>query len=451
MTWLSLSAAHTGHAETKPWLRAFYDHVEQTMPFSPKISGYVRNRNYVRPYALDNPDLSRNQFHKNVENDYELRNDIRLVSDLTFTPAVTGRVSVDTQLDYGWNHDDFRTENTSIKPFEYYADFTRNAWDLRLGSQVISWGKSDEYNPVDNFTPEDFKEFLNLERAERKLPVVAAYLKNRISETWSWEGIGMPFFRENLIAESDQDWEFFFRRNYRKTLGFRAEEEDRPEKNLSNSVWATRFLHQGDLMDYSFSYAYHFDQNPAYKIHADPLFLLGATTSPGTIETVWEREHSVGFDFEIPKGEFGYRGEVVYTTHKPFVTEDTADGDFVEYKNVIDSVIGFDYSHGDYYFNLQYTQFFILDHEELMEPRAYESSIILKASRKFMHDKLEIEGLTRYFLTDVDFFYKIHAIYELRENFKMDIGYMVFEGEDLGIFGQYDTNDQAFLNFKYDF
>lgn len=424
--------------------------VESKTPLIENIGGFYRNRNYLRFDPLGDAELEKEINGKRVEDTYELRNDLRVEADLKFRDLISGKVSVDLQLDYGVDRDDFRGTEETFRLFEGYGDIKWKSLDARIGRQVIRWGKADEVNPVDNFTPEDFKEYVNLDRADRKLPVLALYPKYFFRPSTSLEGIWIPFFSENLIAESEQDWEFFFRRNYRKRLGFTPFPEKRPGRRFENSVWATRLVHQGSLADASLSYAYHFEQNPTYEIHRNPPF--APPPVPGTIDTVWTREHSVGTDFEFARNDFGVRGEGVFTTNKPYITHDTSDDDFVERKHTFQTVIGFDYTYkSDNYINLQYTQDFILDHEEAMEPRAYESSITWRVWRKFFHEKLKIQSVGRFYLTDLDFYYKFDLTYELAQDLEINTGVMIFEGEEQDIFGQFDKNDQLFLNTKYTF
>ena len=428
---------------------AVLDHLDTRIK---SVHGYYHNRNYIRRTAVESVNRQREVFHKPVENAYELRNDLRTELEFETARVVTGKASMDVQLDYGLDPDgDFDTVEESVRLYEAYADVPIRDWSLRVGQQKIRWGKADEINPTDDFTPQDLTEFITQERAERKIPVLAGYLKAPINETFTWEGVWIPFFEESRIAESEDDWEFYFRRNYRKTLGFQSLPESRPDKTFENSVWATRLLSQGGWADWSLSYAYHFEENPTYKVHQDPRIFEGITTVPGTFDTVWEREHTIGADFETARDEWGFRGEAAYITHHPYITYDLADDDLVEFKNTVQSTLGVDYTHSNYYVNVQYTQEFILNHKEEMEPREYESSVAFRAWIKFLHDQLKLEMTGRYFVTDVDYYYKIHATYELRRDLELDTGISVYDGEDIGLLGQFDTNDQVFINTKYYF
>lgn len=427
--------------------------IEDKVPFIRDISGFAWMRHYFRVQAVgpakSEPSL---RAGKRIPDTYEFRNHIRLRSDWSLPSYLTGRVSVDAELDYGVDRDDFRPIDQRLWLFEAYGEADQGDLNLRLGRQIIRWGKTDEVSPVDNFTPQNFKEFINMERADRKWPVLAARVKYFINAATRWEGVYIPFFQENLTSESEEDWELFFRRNYRKKVGLSPLPESRPAKSFENGVWATRIVHQGTFADIALSYAYHFEQNPSYKVNFNPLYLAGLSNSPGTFQTVWPRQHTAGLAFEAARNEWGFRGEFAYVVNKPYVTFDTTDDDLIEKKDTIQNVIGIDRTfRTNTYVNLQYTQDFILNHDRDMEPRSYESSVTWRLWQKFWHDKLKFEFTGRYFFTDVDWYYKVLANYEPWEDFEVELGFMVFEGEELGLFGQFDDNDQLYLSTKYHF
>ncbi|MCM8794185.1 MAG: hypothetical protein NC819_00040 [Candidatus Omnitrophica bacterium] len=404
------------------------------IPFFEGLHGVIRSRQYA--------DIKRDS---DSEETFETRNDMRLELALRFSQGITGVLSGEVETNFGMNRDDFHPEERTIRLFEAYTDVNWGDVDLRIGQQVIRWGKGDEINPIDNFTPENLKEGINLDRADRKFPVPAAYGKYFFLDRTHWEGIWIPFFRANLLAGSGQDWEPFFRKNYRN-LGFVFLPERRRDRGLSDSVWATRLVHEGTLGDVSVSYAYHFDQNPSYEVFRSPAVL------PPTVETVWKRIHSVGSDFEIAHEGWGFRGEAVYTAGKPHITFNTSDDNLVEEKNTFQALLGVDRTFAnEIYANLQLIQDFILNHEDGMQARAYEASISFRVWKKFLHDRLKLQWTGRSFLTDKDLFYKVDLTCEIKEDVEVGIGVMVFEGESQGLFGQFDDNDHVFVRAKFSF
>jgi len=409
------------------------------LPFVQDITGYVQTRNFF--------DAERNT---PTEERYELRNDWRLEVPLQVAQYLSGLVSTNLELDFGKNTEDFRPEEITFRLWEGYADLEWEKISLRIGRQTIRWGKGDRINPIDNFTPQNFKEFFNFPRAERKLPILAVYPKYFATDNWTWEGIWFPFFNKNLIAEADQDWAPFYPNNL-VNAGFVFSPENKPARSFENSTWATRVIHRGSFADVSASYAYHFDQNPVYRVigRTPVLFALGLTPSAGRVETDWVREHTMGIDFEFTHKGWGFRGESAFTTRQPFTTVRVTDDDLVERKDVLRTLVGFDYTYkSDNYINLQLSQTFIPGQASGMAARGYESSLVFRLHRNFLNDKLQFswEGITE--LTDVDFYHQFDITYEPRDNLEVSTGFFFYEGELEGLWGQYDKNDQFYASVK---
>lgn len=58
----------------------------------------------------------------------------------------------------GWVRSEqlFRAEETREELREAYVDVRLGRLDLRLGKQIIVWGRADRLNPTDNLTPRNF-------------------------------------------------------------------------------------------------------------------------------------------------------------------------------------------------------------------------------------------------------------------------------------------------------
>src|SRR5262249_15827903 len=58
----------------------------------------------------------------------------------------------------GWLRNEalFQADETSGELREAYLDVSVGAVDLRLGKQLIVWGRADRLNPTDNLTPRNF-------------------------------------------------------------------------------------------------------------------------------------------------------------------------------------------------------------------------------------------------------------------------------------------------------
>ena len=403
---------------------------EDDFAFSKFLDGYIRMRNYIPSGGSLDP-----------EHIYEWR----LKMPIRAREWLSGLVSSDARIDY--SQDEVENEERRLDLYEAYGDFEWKSLKARLGRQVIRWGKGDEVNPLDNFTPEDFSEAINLDRAERKMPVWALYPRLGIGDKLWWEGLWIPRFQENRVADAGSRWEPYIARQYR-SMGFTMLKDDPPD----DAVWASRMVYQGGLGDVSLTYASHFEENPAYRVHPNPRFVPDGRTSPGEVETIWEPVQSVGSDFEVARNEWGYRGELVYTMGRPFLTYDRTDLDALVERDMFACLLGVDHTFADdYYLNIQLIQEYIPDYQDQMQQDEYEASVTFRFWKQMFRQKLRLQLTGRCYLTEPDYFCKVNGIYELGESFEIDAGYIVFEGRDEGLFGEFDGNDQLFINLKYSY
>ncbi len=80
-----------------------------------------------------------------------------------------------------------------IDLYEGYADLTFSRFDLRLGKQIVSWGRTDIISPVNNLNPRDMRGFFNPEIEDLRLPLLMGRLDYYIGD-FTVEVIYIPFF-----------------------------------------------------------------------------------------------------------------------------------------------------------------------------------------------------------------------------------------------------------------
>ncbi|MFH1128866.1 MAG: DUF1302 family protein [Candidatus Omnitrophota bacterium] len=389
---------------------------------------------------------TRNYYHFRRNNDYyyryELRDNLRISKEFNFSKELHGMASLDGRVFYFDNSaDGFKRKESRFEPWEIYLDYYGDKLNLRVGQQLMRWGKSDEVNPTDVFSPEDLSEFFNeVERAKRKLPVFAvktdAYFKNYSLETF-W----LPFFRKTRLDAAGNDWEPYLFRYYR-SLGLRFLDDHGPSKRVEHSSFAAKIKREGENSDLSLSYSYHYAETPALEIN--PLLL--------EVSSIYPRQHTIGSDFETVIGKFGLRTEGALTTKTPFLSYDPQVPSTILYKNALNYIIGADYTlPSDLYINLQYTQQYIFNYSKDLATQQSEDSIVWRISQNLRHETIVLKTTGRYFLSTKDLLFEASLLYKFTDNFNLTTGLYLFDGQDNGTFGQYKKNDQLFARLKYSF
>ncbi|NJM31869.1 MAG: hypothetical protein HC848_01965 [Limnobacter sp.] len=91
------------------------------------------------------------------------------------------------------------THNTQSEVREAYLDFSLGLLDIRLGKQIIAWGRADKLNPTDNLTPRDYT-LLVPEDEEQRLGTSAAVFNYPFSNyDYVLTGVWMPRIHENVV------------------------------------------------------------------------------------------------------------------------------------------------------------------------------------------------------------------------------------------------------------
>lgn len=405
------------------------------------IRGYIETRNYF--------DLKKDN---DEEYTYESRNNIRLIKELGFTPKLRGMASFEGKLYYLMNKTDgFEDKVVSFRPWELYLDYYAGTFDIRLGQQIIRWGKADGVNPTDVFTPEDLTEFFNyVNRAERKLPISAAKINYYYNDEYSLQAIYLPFFKKTQLDNPGGDWEPYLSRLYRSQGLTFSDDKGPTSKKFSNGSFAGKLIRQGENADASLSYSYHYSETPALELKPTYITVAGFPVLSAEVEYVYPRQHTIGGDFETVIGRVGLRGEGAFTTKTPFVSYNPEVTSTIVYKNSFLYVVGGDYTFpNNLYVNLEYSQQWILDSPGELATQDMEDSILWRIIKNYRYDTIRLRTTGRYFLSCGDMLFQADVRYKLTDNLHITTGFYLYGGHVDGIFGQYRKNDQAFCRIKY--
>jgi hypothetical protein len=344
----------------------------------------------------------------------------------------------------GWvmNQDLFREEGTVARLREAYAGLGLGPLDVRLGKQIIVWGRADRVNPTDNISPRDFTLLVTDDDDQRfGVPAVTAtYYAGSFSVTGVWLG----GFEPHVTPLRRLDPPFTIR-------------ERVPADPVSQ--WAVKLDHTGGGFDWSVSYVDGFDPFPDLGIDR--------VTSAGV--ELLHRHHRirvVGADAATTVGRYGLRGEAAYT-----FTEDPA-GDNPQVKNPFFlMVVGGDRTWaGHFNINLQYIFRFVVHHQspgDLADPlvrgvatqQAISSNQLdriqhgasVRISQKWLNDTLEAEVASILSLTRLDYAVRPKVTYAFTDRWKGIVGADVFRGEPRSFFGNLRDNTAVYAEIRWSF
>jgi hypothetical protein len=157
--------------------------------------------------------------------------------------------------------------------------------DLRIGKQIIAWGRADGINPTDNLTPRDFVVLLPLEEDQR-FGTTAIKLDTYLSQELTFTAFTSSFFEPAKFPLP--------------TKGVSIQ-LTQPAHTASDSEFALKLSKTGGEFDWSVSYFDGYSLRPS------------VAAAGSTLDLHYDRTQVLGADAARNFGRFGFRSEVAYT------------------------------------------------------------------------------------------------------------------------------------------
>lgn len=320
---------------------------------------------------------------------------------------------------------------------EAFVAATLGGFDLRVGRQIVAWGRADGVNPTGNLAAEDLT-LLTPDDADRRLGASTAttsyYIGNvAVSALW------IPEFRGHQFPLPRQSGALFI--------------DDRP--SWPGDQWAIRVERTGGAVDWSMSMFHGLDLLPD----------LAPTAVAGEIALRHQRLHVFGADAATTVGRFGLRAEGAYVR-----TADAAGTDPFTKNPFVFVVVGGDRTFdGRFNLNLQYLVRAVLDyraHAGLapdVAPIAEQQAILsgqtrgvqhgasMRASGKWLHETLETEWAAVAYAAPRGIAMRPKVTYATTDRVTLSAGAEVFRGKDASFFRLLRPNSATFLEARWGF
>ncbi len=344
----------------------------------------------------------------------------------------------------GWvrNQDLFHADATDGRLREGYLDAHWERLDLRVGRQIIAWGRADRINPTDNLTPRDYT-LLVPEDDDQRLGVAAGRATLALGAGAALTGIWLPEFEPHTIP-------------LRKTPGVTLRDRT-PGETLGR--WALKLEQTGGAVDWSLSFYDGFDLIPDFAVDRVGLGFLDVAVKHHRIRVV-------GADAATTLGRFGLRGEAAFT-----FTEDPHGGKPHVKNPFFFLVLGADRTFGESLnVNLQYLFRYVVRHRspvDLVDPVvravATDQALVaneldevqhgasLRVSNKWLNETLETEVGAVLTFTRLDFVVRPKVSYAVTDRWKVVAGADLFRGERRSFFGRLRDNSTAYVEVRWSF
>lgn len=238
------------------------------------MSGVVRAHAYHAAHLPGTPDFYGLTLHLKAEPRLSSDDAARLELRATNVP-VTG-MSTDAPSD---------TELVEAWAVHHFADS-----DLRIGKQIVVWGRADGINPTDNLNGRDQLTWRPFDDDQR---------------------IGAWALKYDAFVDQDRSWTLFvapeLARSRSRTPSVPNPIIDRaPERSSANTQVGLKWNQLGNGLDYSLSY---------YRGFASvaELVQVGVNARGPLLEQHYDPVHVLGADLAASLGKWGMRAELAYT------------------------------------------------------------------------------------------------------------------------------------------
>ena len=367
--------------------------------------------------------------HDKVTSRARMRMELRADFDWLY-----GFLSLDAEKN--WVIDD----QTGAAIHEAWLEHTGDMWDLRVGRQVIIWGKADGLRITDNISPTDYTEPLTWDLDNMRLPVDAAKFRI-LGDSLTAEFIWIPVFRAATQPEKGSLWSV---EPFPDSVRLIRHKADKPQGfSLKNSEFAMKLETYTAGFDVSVSVFYTWDDNPAmwYAPGLDEEGIFVDYTPDHRRLTIF------GLDFSFPWTDFVFRGEAAFFRGR-YLT--ATDGE-PRKKNLVKYLLGVDWTPGnDWTVTAQITDDWIQNHESALSAKEHTPQVTLNVSKQFWSQTLTISNMTFFYLNDGEFVNRLMAEYEVMDGLSVALGWDHIHGDD-GSYGMYRQNAQVWGRVRYSF
>jgi hypothetical protein len=351
----------------------------------------------------------------------------------------------DIRFRSGLFFDDY-TSPLQIK--EAYAGYSSDKFDAFLGNQIISWGRTDGFNPTNNITPNDYF-FLSSEPDDQKMANFMLRTRYRLSQAIDIDLIGIPFYTPSVYR-----YDLFELGEY-----VRFNPAILPDRQFNKGSYAARVNVELPEIGFSLSWFRGYDPFHGYAVSG----IDWSGSFPSIINTpVPYLKKTAGADFALPLNTWILRGEMAFNFTQHY---DTAmyipNPDFsyvlgIEHDfggvNAIFQYVGkytFNYrllkkpvleNPGDPMAQMQYINELIYYEAEMFNRKIFyqqkktNHALMMSLNKSFAYDLWNIEFTGYYNLTSEEYLLRPKISLKLTDALSLAVGGSYMDGSEKSVF-----------------
>ncbi|MFH1655210.1 MAG: DUF1302 family protein [Candidatus Omnitrophota bacterium] len=358
---------------------------------------------------------------------------------------------------------------------ECFFDIYTPRLDARLGKQQVVWGTTDGVRILDLVNPLDYREWTLKDYSEIRIPLWMLKFEGELMMNGHLQFLFIPDYEPNYYPPAEAPFSprtsIIAAQIAAATPAFinTTTVDERPARRFENAKIGLRWrniIETGPFsgLEYTLNYLHTYDFASSYYADASAFPLVRVARRAEQIEVFggsFSKSITKGIIGDFAKG-WTLRGEFAYVTGgaMSFGTDEKINSpiDVDQYNYAL----GFDKTFlTNWLFSFQFIQL-ISDAREEYDTDKYtllfgatrgpldetETILTCKIGTDFMHERLKPEVLVIY-TDDNDWRISPKVSFEINDNWNIAAGLHIFEGRPQHLNGQFDDNDQIFLETKY--
>lgn len=397
-------------------------------------------------------------YFNNFENKVNGRNQAILQLELSHTVSPTANVFGSVEI----RNDQANASRNRVYLDEAYLNLYLGNFDIRLGKQIVAWGRADGFNPTDNLSAWDYSDILDTE--DEKIGTISGKV-TYYSDNWTVQGVFFPSFNGSILPQENSRWfpelphklenPFYpFAGERFIETGYTIQKAEQP--GISFKIFQYAFKLSGTYSGWDFSVSWFdgFDDLP--YLYSTVQIDSSLSNANVTINENYYRRKSIGVDFSTILNDIGLRGEAAY-----YITSDwdginpTIDNPYLQY------VLGIDYTFDDIindddlYVILQWIQevqipgnnavYSITDLNHI-----FQKTLMAKLDYNFtLFSKIYLQGV--YNIDSKDWWFQPGVDWSVMDGVNLLVLFDVLGGKNNTFFGTFADNDRVQFKVKYSF
>ncbi len=335
------------------------------------------------------------------------------------------------------------SSETGIDLHEIWVEHVADTWDLRLGKQIIIWGRADGVQITDMISPPDYTESISRDLDEIRMPVSAVRLRllgDQVDTVFLW----LPFFKAAVQPEgTDNPWAVT--PAFPANIAVSMTAVDKPANTLGNGEFAVKVSSYLSGLDLAASVFYTWDDFAALHRRVRSV----ANTTRIEFTPKHHRMTVFGLEGAKPWSDYVFRFEAAYYLGRYY-----APASLVAQpgkKDAVKWLAGIDWRPGNNWtVTAQLIGDHLLDNASALARKRHQYVSTCNVSKKLFNETVTLSNMLYWQMDAGEIFDRFKIAYDFNDALTLSAGLDIFSGDD-GAFGRYEENSQLWLKVKYSF